>query len=63
MPGSRGREGGTARREREGWGSWQQKGGMERWGKGEGSQAFSNHLGTLGRRGCPGGAKGLGCFL
>lgn len=28
-----------------------------------GSQAFSNHFGTLGRRGCPGGTKGLGCSL
>lgn len=27
------------------------------------SQAFSNHFGTLGRRGCPGGTKGLGCSL
>lgn len=25
-----------------------------------GSQASSNHFGTLGRRGCPGGTKGLG---
>lgn len=27
------------------------------------SQAFINHFGTLGRKGCPGGTKGLGCSL
>lgn len=33
--------------------------GVKEWG----SQAFSNHFGTLGRRGRPGGTKGLGCSL
>lgn len=31
--------------------------------KERGSQASSDHFGTLGRRGCPGGTKGLGCSL
>lgn len=57
-------------------GTWTQKGESEGrvWGAGsrkgelrdgvkEGSQAFSNHFGTLGRRDCPGGTKGLGCSL
>lgn len=43
--------------------SWQQKEGTERWSQERGSQAFSNHFGTLGRWGCPGGTKGLGCSL
>lgn len=31
------------------------KQGKQRWSQRGGSQAFSNHFGTLGRRGCPGG--------
>lgn len=56
--------GDTERRMRgKSWGRWQQKEETERWGNERGSQAFSNHFGTLGRRGCPGGTKGLGCSL
>lgn len=45
------------------WGSWQQKGELRDGVKERGSQALINHFGTLGRRGCPGGTKGLECSL
>lgn len=51
--GSEGRVGGAGSR----------KGELRDGVKERGSQAFSNHFGALGRRGCPGGTKGLGCSL
>lgn len=56
---------GTKRGKSEGrvGGSWQQTGETERWSQREVSQAFSNHFGTLSRRGCPGGTKSLGFSL
>lgn len=58
-----GKEGDTERRvRRKSWGSWQQTGETEMESR-RGSQAFSNNFGTLGRRGCPGGTKSLGCSL
>lgn len=44
-------------------GAGSRKGELRDGVKERGSQAFSNHFGTLGRRGCPGGTKGLGCAL
>lgn len=61
LPGSRVRGVSTEERGRKSWGSWQQTGETEMESKG--SQAFSNHFGTLGRRGCPGGTESLGCSL
>lgn len=56
---------GTQKGELEGrvGGAGSRKGELRDGVKERGSQAFSNHFGTLGRRGCPGGTKGLGCAL
>lgn len=63
LPGSRGR--GTQRGESEGrgGGAGSRKGELRDGVKEKGNQAFSNHFGTLGRRGYPWGTKGLGCSL
>lgn len=45
------------------WGAGSRMRGLRDGVRERGSQAFSNHFGTLGRRGCPGGTKGLGCSL
>lgn len=59
-----GKGGGTQRGESEGRvGGAGSKQGKLRDGVKEGEPGISNHFGTLGRRGCPGGTKSLGCSL
>lgn len=59
LPGSRDR----GESEGRGGGAGSRKGELRDGVKEKGNQAFSNHSGTLGRRGCPWGTKDLGCSL